>query len=82
MTDDTKFDSYLRKLIDLSERKMEIARESAAVYRAARRDKVSVEDLKQEMKDRFHGLVERSAEISKATIEREHATIPPKIPRL
>jgi len=77
MTDDSKFQDYLKKLIELSERKMQIERAVSTIYRAARRDKVSVEQLKAEMKEMFYVLKDKSAKIGKAQIEREKATVAP-----
>jgi len=74
---DSKFSSYLTKLIELSERKMQIERATATTYRAARRDHVSVEQLKAKMKEQFYVLKDRSSKIMKATVEKEKATIAP-----
>jgi hypothetical protein len=75
--DDSKFQEYLTKLIELSERKMQIERAVSTVYRAARRDKVSVEKLKSEMREMFFILKDQSAKIAKAQIEKEKAVTPP-----
>jgi hypothetical protein len=78
MTDsDSKFDIYLKKLIDLSARKMQLERATAATYRAARRDHVSVEALKAAMRDQCFVLKERSGKMMKAEVEKERATIAP-----
>jgi len=60
----SKYDEYLAKLKDFAERKAEISRATAALYRQARRDGVSVDDLKAAMKENFFLLTDRSAQIS------------------
>lgn len=77
MTDDSKFDSYLKKLVELSDRKIQIERATAATIRAARRDKVSIERLKEASREQYSILKERSSKVMKADVEREKATIAP-----